>query len=435
MLYQTLSAPINCQIELTTSCSHNCSHCYNFWRKDIERVNNFLKETDVSKIIRKIADAKVFDIIITGGEPLIKYDILIHCIKEARSAGSGISLNSNLVSLTRARARELRSLGIKQILTSLMGPSAEIHDKIAQSKGSFERVVRNIQLANEEKINIVANMVVSKINLSFVRDTAKFVSSIGIKKFAATKAGCPGNCFDFSQFSLSKEEFKKYLQDLQEVGEELGIAIDALEGYPLCGIGDLNRYYSFIGRKCYAGVTTITIASDGEVRPCSHLDVSYGNLLTKDLAEIWTRMAPWRNGAYLPNTCKSCKILHVCGGGCRMEAKMRSGNISGMDPYSMPNDIEKSLYSLQEHQKNMFYKAPLKNFEIRPYRYRHESFGAVVLVGKSRAFLSATGLKLFKQFEISSTYSLQDERIQWGALNPVDFIRGLIQRGIAVGKQ
>mgnify|MGYP001573739826 CR=1 FL=1 len=76
MSYQTLSAPINCQVELTTSCNHNCSHCYNFWRKDRERVNTSFNKATVSEIVRKIADAKVFDIIITGGEPLMEYDIL-----------------------------------------------------------------------------------------------------------------------------------------------------------------------------------------------------------------------------------------------------------------------------------------------------------------------------------------------------------------------
>lgn len=434
MLYQTLSAPINCQLELTTSCNHNCSHCYNFWRKDLERRDSSLGKAAVSEIVKKLADAKVFDIIITGGEPLMKYDVLTHCIREARDAELGISLNSNLVPLTRVRARELHSLGIKQVLISLMGPSAEVHDEIARSKGSFERVVRNIQMAQEEGIQIVVNMVISKANLLYIKSTAKLVSSIGVKKFAATKAGCPGNCLDFSQFSLSKGEFQQYLQDLQEIGEELNLATDALEGYPLCGIGDLDRYYSFIGRKCYAGVTTMTVASNGEVRPCSHLDVSYGNLLKEDLAEIWARMGVWRDGIYLPIICKGCKLLPACGGGCRMEAKMRNGSLSTMDPYCSPENVESSLASLQDHRSRLSKKKPLGSFGIKPYRYRRESFGVTILAGKFRAFLNTAGYELLKQFETGVQYSLADKRIKWGTLDSGSFIRGLIQKGIAVEK-
>lgn len=434
MLYQTLSAPISCQIELTTSCNHNCSHCYNFWRKDANRNDISLDETTVSSVIKKMADAKVFDIIITGGEPLMKYDVLAYCIREARAAGLGVSLNSNLAPLTRSRARELRSLGIMQVLTSLMGPSPEIHDKLTQSQGSFDRIVRKIRMAQEEGIRVAVNMVVSKANLSAIRNTAKLVSSMGVKMFTATKAGCPGNCSDFSEFSLSKTEFRQYLRDLQEVGEELNLAIGALEGYPLCGIGNLDRHYSFIGRKCFAGVTTMTVASDGAVRPCSHLDMSYGNLFREDLTEIWKRMGAWRDGVYLPTVCKGCKLLPACGGGCRMEAKMSKGSLYGEDPYSSPEDLGESLSSLQRHRREMPKKGMVMNFEVRSYRYRAEPFGVTVLAGRSRAFLSTAGFELLKQFKVGTPYSPHSVEIQWGSIDPGAFIRGLVQRGIAVEK-
>ena len=438
MLYQTLSAPISCQIELTTSCNHNCSHCYNFWRKDLKRDDTSFTKTTISQIVKKLEDAKVFDIIITGGEPLMSYDVLIHCIKEAQRAGLGVSLNSNLVPLTRSRARELRSMGVRQILTSLMGPSAEIHDSLAQSKGSFDRVVRKIRLAQEEGIRVAVNMVVSRANRIVVRDTARLVSSLGVKMFTATKAGCPGNCQDFSEFSLSKTEFRQYLVDLQEIGGELNLKIDALEGYPLCGIGDLDLHYLFIGRKCFAGVTTMTVASDGEVRPCSHLDISYGNLLREELSKIWMRMSDWRDGTYLPEVCKICKLLPACGGGCRMEAKMASGSLNGEDPYSSPGSVDESLSSLQVHRARMpkegKKEGKVVSFEIRPYRHRPEPFGVTVLAGKSRAFLSLAGFEVLKQFQLGIPYFLRDEGIRWGSLDPATFIGGLIKRGIAVEK-
>ena len=365
----------------------------------------------------------------------MEYDSLTWCIEEARKANLGVSLNSNLVSLTRFRAHELRSLGISQILTSLTGSAPELHDKIVQSKGSFVKVVGNIQMAQEEGIQVIVNMVVSKINLSDIKETAKLISSIGVKKFTATKAGCPGNCSDFSEFSLSHEEFLRYLRDLREISEELGFEMDALEGYPLCGIGDLNRYRSFIkkSRKCFAGVTTVTIASNGEVRPCSHLDISYGNLFKEDLKEIWTRMGVWRDGTYLPIVCKSCKLLPACGGGCRMEAKMRNGSLFSMDPYCVPRDVERSFSSLQEHRK-IIVENQLKDFEIKSYRYRRESFGVTVLAEKSRAFLSDAGFAILKQFEIGTRYSPEDKRVQWGTMEPTDFVRGLIRRGVAIAK-
>lgn len=435
-MYTTLCSPITCQVELTTACNHNCSHCYNFWRKEQKGKGMSLTRATVEVVVKKIATAGVFDIVVTGGEPLMAYGTLVACIKSAKESGLGVSMNSNLVPLNRSRVRELYSLGVKHILTSLMGPTSEIHDTLAQSKGSFEKVVKNIRMAQEEGVRVVVNMVVSKFNLAYVKDTARLVSTIGVKKFSATKAGCPGNCSDFSAFSLTLDEFRQYLRDLREVGEELGLEIDALEGYPLCGIGDLDYHHSFIGRKCYAGVTTATIASDGSVRPCSHLDISCGNIFEEDLKEIWNRMDDWRSSTYLPHDCKMCDLLPICGGGCRMEAKMRFGDISAPDPYCAPENIKPALESLANYRARTARESLLsENFAVMSYRSRAESFGATILVGgKSRSFLSKNGFEILKQFITGTTYSVGDERITWGEIDPRKFVTGLIQRGIAISK-
>ena len=178
----------------------------------------------------------------------------------------------------------------------------------------------------------------------------------------------------------------------------------------------------------------MTVASDGEVRPCSHLDVSYGNLFKEELKEIWTRMNSWRDGVYLPTVCRSCKLLPACGGGCRMEAKMHNGSLSTMDPYCSPENVESSLISLQEHRRRLANKKPVEAFEIKHYRYRSESFGVTVLTGKSRAFLNDVGFELLKQFEVGIQYSSKDRRIQWGTLDSTSFIQSLVQKGIAIEK-
>ena len=143
-------------------------------------------------------------------------------------------------------------------------------------------------------------MVISQKNKNFVRETAHLVKSLGLPHFSSTRAGCPGNCLDFSELSLDLEEFREYLETLHAAGIEEQMAVGVLESYPLCGIKEVTRYKVFTGRRCLAGVTTLTVASDGTVRPCSHLDVHYGNLLTEELPVVWKRMAMWRDGSLLP---------------------------------------------------------------------------------------------------------------------------------------
>ncbi|MEK7212464.1 MAG: hypothetical protein AAB686_02195, partial [Patescibacteria group bacterium] len=171
-----------------------------------------------------------------------------------------------------AQSSQIRRILMMFSPPPFMGPNAEIHDELAQCPGSFRRTIRGIRLLLDAGVWVVANMVVSKRNKGFLKETAKLAKSVGIKSFSSTRAGCPGNCPDFSQFSLTLQDFRDYLESLYQVGAEERIRVGVLESYPLCAIKEVERYLDFTGRHCFAGVTTLTVADDGAVRPCSHLD-------------------------------------------------------------------------------------------------------------------------------------------------------------------
>lgn len=172
-----LKAPINVQIEVTSKCTSECMHCYNFWKKEKcgSTHGNWgaLSKDDAKTIMQKLGDAEVFQVTITGGEPLMNYPATLSCIELARSMNMGVGLNSNMVLLTKKRAVELKRAGLNHILTSILGPSAEVHDRITQRLGSFERMVAAIKIAHNTGLRVSANMVVSQLNFGQVRTTAE----------------------------------------------------------------------------------------------------------------------------------------------------------------------------------------------------------------------------------------------------------------------
>jgi len=226
-MYKTLNAPLVAQIEIESACPNTCMHCYNFWRKDNRKksCNNHLSIEDIEVIMYKLAKAKVFEVIFTGGEPLLNKPALFYGIKLARKLGIGVSLNSNLIPLTEKDAGFLKSLGVYSILTSIMGPSAIIHDAIASRKGSFEDTIRGIKYLQKVGFSPTVNIVVSQKNKNYLRETIKFLASLGINHISSTRAGCPGNCSDFSALSLSLEDFRRYLEELYTTGQEQGLLL------------------------------------------------------------------------------------------------------------------------------------------------------------------------------------------------------------------
>jgi len=409
-MYKTLSGPLIAQVEISAQCTNRCMHCYNFWREDDSLIGSQNMPIEaIEQVMDKLICAKVFHVVFTGGEPFLNKRVLFQAIEKAKAANITVGINSNLIPLTPKDAEFLKAFGIANVLTSLMAPTAKIHDEIAQLNGAFERTIRGIQLLQKAGISVMVNMVISQKNKYFLRETALLVKSLGIKHFSSTRAGCPGNCSDFSKMSLSLQDFRDYLAELHAIGEQERISVGVLESYPLCAIKEVKRYKSFIGRHCLAGVTTLTIAPNGDVRPCSHLDVVYGNILNENIDVIWQRMQEWRDGSLLPIECRSCKILAWCGGGCRMEAKMRNGSLTALDPYAVLDDVDYAASELAKiEQRELFPLPPV--FQINPNtRWRKERFGAVVFVGnRFRCYLNIAAAKFLQELSGNKLYRIND---------------------------
>jgi radical SAM protein with 4Fe4S-binding SPASM domain len=440
-MYRTLSAPLNCQLEVTTECNNKCLHCYNHWRSSLTKEVP-LSLANGQKIMHMIGDAGVHEVTFTGGEPLLNFDVLAACLELTNELGIKPYLNSNLVALTKQKAKILKDLGINGVLTSVIGPNAEVHDAIAQRKGAFKRTLKGVGVAQDAGIRVSANMVVSRRNLGFIKDTAKLVASIGIKNFNATKVGCPGNCSDFSDMSLTKDQFIQYMTELVAVSKETDLKCGHLEPYPLCTLASIDGASDLESRRCPAGITTCTISSGGDVRPCSHLDVQYGNLLVDGITEVWKRMDDWRRTAYMPQSCNNCKLITVCGGGCRMESKMHSsGDLSAADPYMTTDGIEAAMkiHTIKAHQtKPLDEERSGNRFRLRRHQIRKESFGAAVTVLEANSrvgsfFLNHAGLSVLEQFHHGCTYVPHDPRIDWSGIEDVEgFCTTLIKRGGAI---
>ena len=431
-MYKTLSAPHVVQIEVSSMCTNSCLHCYNFWRQGdgiTPPANLSLEQAD--QIMDQLVACKVFHLVLTGGEPLLNKKTLFGILERANKDGMTAGVNSTLITLTENDAVKLKELGVIVVLTSLLGPTAKTHDKIAQQNSAFEKTIQGIRILQQAQVPVSVNMVVSKKNQHLIRGTAELVKSLGLKSFNATRAGCPGNCSDFSEFSLDLQEFRSCMEELHTIGIEKKLSVDTLSSSPLCGIKEVNRYQKFSNRRCMAGINTVTISATGDVRPCGHLEINYGNLLRENLSDIWKRMTKWRDGSMIPVTCKSCKVLPWCGGGCRMEAKMRNGSLLELDPYASPPDVDYVFTQLTSHdKKELFLPATVR---VNPrMRWRSEDFGAAFFVGARFAcYLNHKGLKLIQGLprndDLSTSY-LVDKL----GKDQDKFVADLIERGILV---
>ena len=70
------SAPTCVNLEITEACNVKCKHCYNPWRD--EHAGKFSLDIDkIDFLIKEFVDNGVFHVILSGGEPLSKFKVML----------------------------------------------------------------------------------------------------------------------------------------------------------------------------------------------------------------------------------------------------------------------------------------------------------------------------------------------------------------------
>ena len=333
-MYRKLKSPMTVQFEITSKCNERCRHCYNYWRRDSspDSTSNMVRE-DFNACLDELIKNNVMHAIFTGGEPFFNFDTLRYGIERANQEGLSTSCNSNLLLADREKLSALREAGLPHILTSLNSYDPKTNDYITSHPGAFEIIVSSIKTAVDVGIKISTNMIITTNNINQIYETGLFAKSIGVSKFHITRVVPPSYISkeDQGEFHQGREELEKVLEQTVALDKDCDIEIKTLIPYPLCALGDLNKFSKYIGRPCAAGKRSMSIDSQGRGHACWHMTQEYGSVIELGLAQVWNDMQEWRSGHLIPAACKPCPYLPLCGAGCRVAGAQYLGELSAED--------------------------------------------------------------------------------------------------------
>lgn len=372
-----LSSPLTAQIEITDFCNHQCVHCYNLDSKIENRPVRNVSDETVLACAQKLIDSGIFSVIVTGGEPLIKKELTKKVIRLFYENNIRVSLNSNLTLFDDDFIAFLKEMKVGVLTSCPSGTPSSFKRLVGiDNYGRFEK---NLKKLLASSIHFTVNMVITKDNLHEIRPTAELMKRIGCSSFAATPMGLNME-YPRLDLLLSVEDVRHVISDLLWVEATLNLKVDILEALPKCVFPEnilMGRSRSFLNRKCQAGRTVIAVSCNGDVRPCAHNPVSYGNILEESLTDIWKKMADWRSSQYIPKECKECTWLHRCNGGCRTSAKTFGGKWDSKEMWATsPITL---LYSKDNEKKTVELCAGTKLQKNTNYRIRKEEDDAYVV--------------------------------------------------------
>lgn len=168
------------KIVLGFKCNNNCLFCY-------EKTRRHLLDKTTAELKREISVASkrgFLQVHFIGGEPTIRPDIF-ELIKYAKDSGFDsvmITTNGRMFAYPDFVNKIIES-GISQVVFSLHGHNARLHDRLTGSKGSFRQLIAG--LANFKRTgfkNIGVNTTIVKQNYRYLPAIAKMLVEYRIER-------------------------------------------------------------------------------------------------------------------------------------------------------------------------------------------------------------------------------------------------------------
>lgn len=166
-------------LELTKKCNLRCWHCYADSGPRLP-LHGEMQMTDWKRVMDVAFAAGCRQVQFSGGEATLHPFLLDLLTYAACSSFSFLQVFSNGTCLDLSFLRTMKRTGAC-LAVSVYGPDALRHDRRTAVKGSFDRTIRNIDLAMTEGVRVDAGIISFDDDASAARDAADFLRDRGVK--------------------------------------------------------------------------------------------------------------------------------------------------------------------------------------------------------------------------------------------------------------
>lgn len=302
-------------LEVTKKCNHRCLFCYNI----AEETKPDVSLGQIDTVVDKLYKYGIERVTITGGEPYVLRTQTEYLIKKLLDKGFDVCVNTNLTLIDDDAALFLeKTIGHDNIVySSIPSVVKENCDAITQKVGSYNRIVRGLQICRKHNIKVGLNMSVSQNNIDDLKHIIDFLKINPVDSFTLFPVIPP--VYDRENIIHSNDSLnlKKVAETLVAIEKEFGIVVGSIRPLPQCIVGRDKRYNVIRGSRCTTGRERFAIdLSTGEIEACSQENRKYGNIYTDSIEECFLKMQPWQQNCFLANACKECDVIEECGGMC-----------------------------------------------------------------------------------------------------------------------
>ena len=290
---------------LTYRCNLACEHCYlDAGGTPLVGTENFADRSELGteecfRVIDEIAAfAPECVTILTGGEPLLRRDIL-EIVRRAAERGLWVVVGTNGVRITENVARRLAEAGARGLSLSLDALDPDRHDRFRKVRGAWRNTVEGAEILNRTGLPFIVQTTAGSHNLGeldaiadFAHDrlAAKvwnlyFLVPTGRGQFVSDMTPAQYDEVLASLYRIQRKYDRRMLVNAKCAPHYIKTVLEnaATDPIPAMQSGRMARSspirtYSGGAGGCPAGTHYMGIRPNGDVTPCPYLPVFAGNL-------------------------------------------------------------------------------------------------------------------------------------------------------------
>ncbi len=301
--------PFTSKFYVTRKCNLRCGMC-GVWKHTESKEMN-LEEIKISA--KKMKKLGICYVVITGGEPLLRKDI-VEIVNIFSNLGMSTRLQTNGLLLTEEKLNKLIKAGLNDITISIDTLDNKKQDEICgiKSLNMSDKALSTLKLVSKKmpKSMTIANIVFSHKNIDEIIKLIKVLDSLDVwptfcpvslaEESSNQLFKAKADCFSFTKKDLDKmEKIFKEIFKLKKQGYKISLSSEYLK-QSLNYIKTKNKKW-----KCDAGKLYFVIFPRGQFSLCDDVETKY-NILDKDFVEKYKSKKFKNFMKHSRNKCEGC---------------------------------------------------------------------------------------------------------------------------------
>lgn len=302
--------PLRAMFELTYRCNFGCIYCYLTDKERSVEIEKEINIEEVKRILEELKEAGVSYIGFTGGEIFLREDIF-QILSYAKKCGFLLSLFTNGSLIDEEVIKKLKEIKPFSVEVNFHAMDEMIFDKITQTKGSYQKARKAVDLLLNNNIHLILKTSGIKLNKEEVVKVNRFARNLGIlHTFSGEITPRRDGSTEPVKHSLSVQEIHSLRYACHP---EMFPSHDEYGRFRIKPEMSIKRSHHKLF-NCEVGQNAFSIDPYGRMNLCLQINYPQYQILKGSIKDGWQRIKDFVDSLRPPEDfkCRDCGFLEYC---------------------------------------------------------------------------------------------------------------------------